>query len=82
MIDCQNSRNIQVGVTVLGCIADNKIGMQHFRKLFSHIIYGNIKTRYNVFRKYANDVFGEYDFAAKKAYFIRLFIILMRLKAH
>ena len=30
-----------------------------FRKLFEHIIYGNIKTRYNVFRKYANDVFGE-----------------------
>ena len=31
---------------------------QHFRKLLSLIVYGNIKTRYNVFRKYANDVFG------------------------
>jgi len=59
VIDCQNSRNIQVGVTVLGCIADNKIGMQLFRKLFDHIIYGNIKTRYNVFRKTEYDVFGE-----------------------
>ena len=28
---------------------------QLFRKLFIHIIYGNIKTRYNVFGKYAND---------------------------
>ena len=26
-----------------------------FRKLLEHIIYGDIKTRYNVFRKYAND---------------------------
>ena len=33
-------------------------GTQLFPKLFRHIIYGNIKTRYNVFRKYANDVFG------------------------
>ena len=39
---------------------------QLFRKLFRHIIYGNIKTRYNVFRKYANDVFGEYDFMVQK----------------
>ena len=30
---------------------------QPFRKLFDHIIYGDIKMRYNVFRKYANDVF-------------------------
>ena len=30
--------------------------LQHFRKLFNHIVYGDIKTRYNVFRKYANDV--------------------------
>jgi len=36
---------------------------QPFRKLFSHIIYGDIKTRYNVFRKIEYDVFGEYDFA-------------------
>ena len=50
--------------------------LQHFRKLFRHIIYGNIKTRYNVFRKYANDVFGEYDFMVQKlpkSYIIRLF---------
>ena len=40
--------------------------LQLFRKLFRHIIYGNIKTRYNVFRKYANDVFGEYDFMVQK----------------
>ena len=49
---------------------------QLFRKLFRHIIYGNIKTRYNVFRKYANDVFGEYDFMVQrlpKSYYIRLF---------
>ena len=49
--------------------------MQHFRKLFEHIIYGNIKTRYNVFRKYANDVFVEYDFMVQKlpkSYIIRL----------
>ena len=32
--------------------------LQRFRKLSRHLIYGNIKTRYNVFRKYANDVFG------------------------
>ena len=46
-----------------------------FRKLFGHIIYGNIKTRYNVFRKYANDVFGAYDFTVQKlskSYVIRL----------
>ena len=36
--------------------------LQLFCKLFGHIIYGNIKTRYNVFRKCTNDVFGEYDF--------------------
>ena len=30
--------------------------LQHFRKLFNHIVYNDIKTRYNVFRKYANDV--------------------------
>ena len=42
------------------------LGLQLFRKLFSHIIYGDIKTRYNVFRKYANDVFGEYDFMVQK----------------
>ncbi len=50
--------------------------LQLFRKLFDHIIYGNIKTRYNVFRKYANDVFGEYDFMVQKllkSYIIRLF---------
>ena len=29
--------------------------LQLFRKLTSRIIYGNIKTRYNVFKKYAND---------------------------
>ena len=49
---------------------------QPFRKLFDHIIYGDIKTRYNVFRKYANDVFGEYDFMVQKllkSYIIRLF---------
>ena len=48
---------------------------QLFRKLFRHIIYGNIKTRYNVFRKYVNDVFGEYDFMVQKlpkSYIIRL----------
>ena len=39
---------------------------QPFCKLFDHIIYGDIKTRYNVFRKYANDVFGEYDFVVQK----------------
>ena len=45
-------------------------------KLFRHIIYRNIKTRYNVFRKYANDVFDEYDFMVPKlpkSYYIRLF---------
>ena len=50
--------------------------MQLFRKLFDHIIYGDIKMRYNVFRKYANDVFGECDFMAQKlpkSYTIRLF---------
>ena len=36
--------------------------LQPFRKLSTHIIYGNIKTLYNVFRKYANDVFGAKDF--------------------
>ncbi|MBO7310346.1 MAG: hypothetical protein J6U86_03010 [Clostridia bacterium] len=49
--------------------------MQPFRKLFRHIVYGDIKTRYNVFRKYANDVFGEYDFMVQKlpkSYYIRL----------
>ena len=49
---------------------------QLFRKLFNHIVYGDIKTRYNVFRKYANDVFSEYDFMAQKrpkSYIIRLF---------
>ena len=49
--------------------------MQLFRKLFRHIICGNIKTRYNVFRKYANDVFDEYDFMVQKlpkSYIIRL----------
>ena len=49
---------------------------QLFRKLFNHIVYGDIKTRYNVFRKYANDVFGEYDFMVQKllkSYIIRLF---------
>ena len=48
---------------------------QLFRKLFSYIIYGNIKTRYNVFRKYENDVFGAYDFTVQKlpkSYVIRL----------
>ena len=50
--------------------------MQLFRKLSRHIIYGNIETRYNVFRKYANDVFSEYDFMLQKlpkSYIIRLF---------
>ena len=50
--------------------------LQLFRKLFNHIIYGNIKTRYNVFRKYANDVFDECDFMVQKllkSYIIRLF---------
>ncbi len=49
--------------------------VQLFRKLFRHIIYGNIKTRYNVFRKYANDVFGECDFTIQKlhkSYYTRL----------
>ena len=49
---------------------------QLFRKLFGHIIYGNIKTRYNVFRKIEYDVFGEYDFVVQKllkSYIIRLF---------
>ena len=55
---------------------------QHFRKLFSHIIYGDVKTRYNVFRKIEYDVFGARILQGKKAYFIRFFIILMRLKAH
>ena len=43
-----------------------KFQLQLFRKLTRHIIYGNIKTRYNVFRKYANDVFGECDFTVQK----------------
>ena len=58
--------------------------LQPFRKLFSHIIYGSIKTRYNVFRKYANDVFGEYDFVVQKllkSYIIRLFAKSPRSKA-
>ena len=49
---------------------------QLFRKLFSHIIYGNIKTRYNVFRKCANDAFVAYDFMVQKplkSYILRLF---------
>ena len=53
----------------------NYIQSQPFRKLSSHIIYGNIKTRYNVFRKCANDVFGEYDFMVQKlpkSYIMRL----------
>ena len=33
--------------------------LQLFRKLFGHIIYGDIKTRYNVFRKIEYDVLGE-----------------------
>ena len=51
--------------------------LQLLCKLFDHIIYGNIKTRYNVFRKYANDVFDECDFVAKritKSYIIRLLV--------
>ena len=36
---------------------------QLFRKLSRHIIYGNIKTRYNAFSKTENDVFNEIDFA-------------------
>ena len=53
-----------------------KFRLQLFRKLFRHIIYGNIKTRYNVFRKTEYDVFGEYDFVVQKlpkSYIIRLF---------
>ena len=56
-------------------VADEQMRSQLFRKLFRHIIYGNIKTRYNVFRKYANDVFGECDFMVQKlpkSYIIRL----------
>ena len=33
--------------------------LQPFRKLFDHIIYGDVKTRYNVFRKIEYDVFDE-----------------------
>ena len=61
-----------------------QLDLQLFRKLFRHIIYGNIKTRYNVFRKYANDVFGEYDFMVQKlpkSYIIRLFRKSPRSKA-
>ena len=39
--------------------------------------------RYNVFRKYANDVFGEYDFTVQKlpkSYYIRLLESLSALK--
>ena len=39
--------------------------------------------RYNVFRKYANDVFGEYDFTVQKlpkSYYIRLLESLPALK--
>ena len=36
-----------------------KTELQPFRKLSRHIVYGNIKTQYNVFRKYANDVFDK-----------------------
>ncbi len=32
---------------------------QIFRKLFSHIMYEPIKTRYNAFSKTENDVFSE-----------------------
>ena len=49
--------------------------LQLFCKLFSHIIYGNIKTRYNVFKKIEYDVFGAYDFMVRKplkSYLIRL----------
>ena len=58
------------------CISSHQPILQLFRKLSRHIIYGNIKTRYNVFRKYANDVFDEYDFMVQKlpkSYTIRLF---------
>ena len=50
---------IQVPFSAVEChlVTSFKIRLQLFRKLFNHIIYGNIKTRYNVFRKYANDVF-------------------------
>ena len=47
-----------------------------FPQTHKPIIYGNIKTRYNVFRKYVNDVFGEYDFMVRKllkSYIKRLF---------
>ena len=50
--------------------------LQLFRKLFGHTVYGNNKTRYNVFRKYANDVSVAYDFMVQKppkSYIIRLF---------
>ncbi len=39
---------------------------QPFRKLFDHIIYGDIKMRYNVFRKTEYDVFGERILQLKK----------------
>ena len=55
-----------------------------FSQTHKTIIYGNIKTRYNVFRKYTNDVFGEYDFMVQKlpkSYIIRLFRKSPRSKA-
>ena len=39
---------------------------QPFRKLFEHIIYGDIKTRYNVFRKTEYDVFSARILQLKK----------------
>ena len=42
------------------------ICLQPFCKLFDHIIYGDIKTRYNVFRKIEYDVFGARILQLKK----------------
>ena len=72
---------VEIENTFFNCSFFKNKYSQLFRKLFRHIIYGNIKTRYNVFRKYANDVFGEYDFMVQKAYFMKLSLISMRLKA-
>ena len=51
---------IQVPFSAAEChlVTSFKIRLQPFCKLFSHIIYGDIKTRYNVFRKTEYDVFG------------------------
>ena len=67
---------VEIENTFFNCSFFKNKYSQHFRKLIDHIIYGNIKTRYNVFRKYANDVFVECDFTVRKplkSYYIRLF---------